>query len=93
MASGMSTSDRANSGDSSNAIGASKIPMVDSHDTGDCDPCLRTSLLPISPTDHLDYGMDCRCWRSHSVKTSRLDLPAATFRIMSSCSSTVASIW
>jgi hypothetical protein len=41
----------------------------------------------------LDYGMDCKCWRSHSVKASRPDLPAATFRRMSSCSSTVASIW
>jgi transposase-like protein len=49
MASGMSPSAHSHSVGSSNAICASKMPMVNSHDTGDCDPCLRTILLPISP--------------------------------------------
>jgi putative transposase len=43
-ASGMSTSDRSHAAGCSNDTCASKMPMVDSHDAGDCDPCLRTML-------------------------------------------------
>jgi transposase InsO family protein len=50
MASGLSTSDRSHSAGCSNATCASKMPMVDAYDSGDGDPCLRTILLPISPT-------------------------------------------
>jgi hypothetical protein len=50
MASGLSPADRSPSGDASNARGASKIPLVDAHDTGAGDPCLRTIVSPISPT-------------------------------------------
>jgi hypothetical protein len=44
MASGMSTSARSHAVGCSNAICASKMPMVHSRDTGDGDPCLRTIL-------------------------------------------------
>jgi putative transposase len=44
MASGMSTSDHSHAAGGSNAACALKMPLVDSHDTGDCDPCLRTIL-------------------------------------------------
>jgi transposase InsO family protein len=50
MASGRSTSARSNAAGCSNDTCASKMPMVDLHDSGNCDPCLRTIVLPISPT-------------------------------------------
>jgi hypothetical protein len=52
MASGMSPSAPSHSGGCSHDTGASQMPLGDSHDSGDCDPCLRTVLLPISPTGH-----------------------------------------
>jgi transposase InsO family protein len=52
MVFGMCTSAPSHSGGCSNVICASKMPTVDSHDAGDCYPCLRTILLPISPTGH-----------------------------------------
>jgi putative transposase len=44
MASGLSTSARSHTTGCANAIGVSKMPMVNSNDAGDCDPCLRTFL-------------------------------------------------
>jgi hypothetical protein len=52
MASGTSTAARSHSAGGSNDPCASKRPMVDAYDAGDCDPCLRTFLLPISPAGH-----------------------------------------
>jgi hypothetical protein len=44
MASGLSTSAHSNSAGGSHDTGAAKMPRVDSYDSGDCDPCLRTIL-------------------------------------------------
>jgi hypothetical protein len=44
MASGTSTSARSSSAGGSNDTCASQMPLVDSYDAGDCDPCLRTFL-------------------------------------------------
>ena len=49
MASGLSPSAHSHAGDCLNTICTSKMLMVDSHDTGACDPCLWTFLVPISP--------------------------------------------
>jgi hypothetical protein len=52
LGSGTSPSAPAPVGDGSNAIGAARRRMVDSHDTGDCAPWLRTLWFPRSPAGH-----------------------------------------
>lgn len=52
MASGMSPLVRANLAGCANGTCASRRRMGDANDAGDCCPCLRTLLLPISPAGH-----------------------------------------
>ena len=77
LASGTSPSARSHSAGGSNDTSASKMPMGDSYDAGDGDPCLRTILLPISPAAHRGrsrlgtaLAMTCswypRCFRSRA---------------------------
>jgi len=68
---GTSPSGRSCSADGWNDTCASKRPMGDAHDTGVCDPCLRTILCPISPTGQ--HG-DVVCPQLHRmIEQSALD--------------------
>jgi hypothetical protein len=49
MVAGILTVAPSHSAGSSNGLGASKMLRVDSNNAGDCDPCLRTCVFPISP--------------------------------------------
>jgi hypothetical protein len=60
MASDMSPADYSHAVGGLNVRCASTMLMVDSHDTGDGDPCRRTFLLPISLTGQmLKAGYSC----------------------------------
>lgn len=48
---------------------------VDTIDTGDCYPCLRTNLLPISPTAHIVFD----CMQNPSWSYTLFNLAGAPF--------------